>query len=447
MPAPKIPAAGVILYLQFIAAALATAVYADITTGLLFLVIIFAEPICLAFLTHTLPENGSRRLPMNIKHAISYFCVVAAALLFTLYLDGLGGAFFVVSLLAAPLISLLLAAGVRNGLSCAISSDRCSLDRGDTVHITVTVMKRGFLPSPFVTVRLYLSPSFVSNEPTEYRFVFGFGHHSRTLELDCDAVLWGRGKISVSDILVEDFMELFSFSVAENQSPPCEIRVSPRLADCNLRSELIRQLTDSAAFDDSEEVTSETTVFSGTPGYEHTKYVPGDSLKAVNWKLSAKRGELLVRKPEGSGGSPQTLVLDCFHSADKYGEQLILEAILSVAGHFSEAALPCRLYIRLGGVWEISELRGIGDVEALRFRLTDYVFGAEITSRLPELPPERISRMVIFSANPDASLSAAAGRLIGGGATVRIVAAEYTTELPAEQWRAVSENNRFDFTR
>ena len=51
-------------------------------------------------------------------------------------------------------------------------------------------------------------------------------------------------------------------------------------------------------------------MLTGVPGYEHRDYVPGDPLKRINWKLSSKKDQLMVRLDEKVSSSSQVMRLD-----------------------------------------------------------------------------------------------------------------------------------------
>jgi uncharacterized protein (DUF58 family) len=89
-----------------------------------------------------------------------------------------------------------------------------------------------------------------------------------------------------------------------------QTKIFPAIPMLSSHSEFVRTLEESSAFDDNEQSREVAFAVTGFPGYEHRDYVPGDPLKRVNWKLSAKRDRLLVRKPEAFAGGDQVLILD-----------------------------------------------------------------------------------------------------------------------------------------
>ena len=183
----------------------------------------------------------------------------------------------------------------------------------------------------------------------------------------------------------------------------------------------------------------------GTPGYEHRKYEPGDSLKLINWKLSAKRGEFYVRRLEGSSGAEQTFVLDKAGSKShdrltaRREEQLTVEGMLSLLMQFAKTELPSSLKIRFGSDWETIPVVTPSDVSDIRYRLTDYEFSQDEVGRLPS---SENGHTVIFSARCDAHIAAEVS-----GYDSRCAAAP-KVEVPSENiWIITRDENDIRFIR
>ena len=96
-------------------------------------------------------------------------------------------------------------------------------------------------------------------------------------------------------ITVRDFAGLFCLKIKAEQE--AKKAVLPRIVEYT-GPEIIPSVLP-ADDEDAEEGVS--VVKGGLPGCEHRDYVPGDSPKRVNYKLSAKRNRLLVRLDESAG--------------------------------------------------------------------------------------------------------------------------------------------------
>ena len=83
----------------------------------------------------------------------------------------------------------------------------------------------------------------------------------------------------------------------------------------------------------------------GSEFHSQREYVPGDDLRRINWKSSARRGDLIVRETALEGLQRCTVVLDSMASAypdDDSFERAVTAAASVVAGA-TGAAIPARL--------------------------------------------------------------------------------------------------------
>lgn len=342
---------------------------------------------------------------MNIKNIVSYLFLIAVAVLFMLFLDGPGGSYLLIALIAAALISVSLCIYTKNTLSAELKLDENILNKGDIVRLSLKLEKRGSLPTSFITAEFFSSVHFSANGENKLRTVI-FGKEETAFEKAYRAGYFGSGKIGVSSIIVSDYLGLISFNIYIRNSLT-EVKIYPDIPEISGRDGFARSLTDAVTFDDDEETTSTQNNMNGFPGYEHRKYTAGDNLKLVNWKLSAKRGELFVRLLEGAGSAEQVFVLDkkCTNIADT---ELAAEAMLGMTMIFAKAELPVRIMVRISEVWEEISVKNIPDLYELRYKMTQYTAIPTETGRPDEnrFPPElNGDRAVVFSPVYDEGLS------------------------------------------
>ena len=380
---------------------------------------------------------------INVKAIITYLLLIALAVLYTLYLEAPGGSYLVIALVSAAVISLLLCAYTKKKLTAHISISEDILNRAETASVKLVLENSGVLPSSFVSAELFSSYHFSTASPQRIRAAV-FGRSSMEFAADYKAEFFGKGKIGISSIVLTDFLGLCSFRVAMPKAS-AEIKIYPDIPAVDRRAGLARSLTDAAAFDDSEETTQSLFAVNGTPGYEHRKYEPGDSLKLINWKLSAKRGEFYVRRLEGASGAEQTFVLDKVGSKShdrltaKREAQLAVEGMLSLLMQFAKAELPSSLMIRFGSDWATIPVVTPSDVSDIRYRLTDYEFSQHEVGRLPS---SENGHTVIFSARCDAHIAA-----LVSGYDSRCAAAP-KAEVPSENiWIITRDENDIRFIR
>jgi hypothetical protein len=211
----------------------------------------------------------------------------------------------------------------------------------------------------------------------------------------------------------------------------------------------------------------------------------------VNWKLSAKRDRLMVRKPEAFAGGDQVLVLDAANyagelaaadagsgfaddwdrllqgnralppdaqgkpaSAEDYpklrNEQTAIEAMLALASALTKREILCRIYVCFGesGGWQVASVQGGDEIERLRFALCEYEFTQSFTyGRLPVddcARMESASGFTVFTARPDAQLYELLEPLRAKGILPEIASAVGGS---ANNWQIFCDNGEVVFRR
>ena len=380
---------------------------------------------------------------IHIRALISYLLLIGLAVVYTLFLEAPGGSYLITALAAAAVISVLLCFYTARRLDAVIEISGDILNRSDNVTVSLVLNNDGFLPTAFITAELFASYHFTTGSPQKMRTAV-FGKGSVSFSADYKAVFFGKGRVGVSSISVTDYLGLCSLRINLPKAIE-EIKVYPDIPEVDSREGLARSLTDAAAFDESEETTQSLFAVNGTPGYEHRKYEPGDSLKLINWKISAKRGELYVRRLEGASGAEQTFILDKAGSKSPdtlemhRAEQLTVEAMLALLMQFAKTELPSSVMLRFDSVWETIPILTPTDVSDLRYRLTDYVFSTDEVGRLPQSTEGHV---VIFTARCDTHISG-----LVSGYENRSAASPDVTAGAENIWTIVRDEDDIRFVR
>ncbi len=100
-------------------------------------------------------------------------------------------------------------------------------------------------------------------------------------------------------------------------------------------------------------------LFEETPGSDMRAYRPGDPLSAVNWKVSARLSDLMVRVPDRMEKRTVTILMQAAFVPDNAEDiaflrkrDYFLELVVSAAWHFAEAGIPVRLIYPAGEIRE-----------------------------------------------------------------------------------------------
>ena len=259
----------------------------------------------------------------------NYLMSVALALIFALYLSGRVGWFLMAAFLTAPIISLVLTALFRSRIYLSIEGGAMTVSKGDSAELDIIISNGFFLPSPPLQLEIFDSDG-AKAECSKYTcYVMPMTEEPVTASYH--ARICGPHAIGVKSIVIRDYFGIFTFKLKniDMDELRTDLNIMPEIADIPFTSRIFRQASElSAMADDSEDTVSSTNVtFGGFPGYDSREYVPGDPLKRINWKQSAKKGTLLVRLDDEATASSISVVLDgvyeeatdpkLFHSSDK----------------------------------------------------------------------------------------------------------------------------------
>ena len=354
-----------------------------------------------------------------MKTIFSYLMIFAVITLFALFLDATAGFFVLVIFGTSMVISTVLHIYALRLFDCDINISANIAEKGDEIKVKAKIPNAPFfLPSIFI-ITLDLSYH-LGAENNTYTVCLTRKRKEQIFMLRAN--FFGKASVKVASIRAVDILGLCAAFSHFRKGGKCfaknkhEIKIYPSVPSLSQRSELIRTLEDASAYDDNEQSREVPFAITGFPGYEHRDYVPGDSFKSINWKLSAKRDKLLTRKPEAYAGGDQVLVLDRKRSnhhpnvkddlTARVQEQTALESMLAIAECLTKGEILCRVYIFIESGWEMFSLQSVGDIEKMRYILTDYIYSDEFenSERIADIGGEKASGFVIFTACPDTAL-------------------------------------------
>ena len=318
-----------------------------------------------------------------MKSLLGYLFCIAIAVTMAVMIDGTGGVLISVILVLALVFSLVVTRQLSKKLTLSIDCKHKLLAKGDTVEVLIKVEKHSRLPSPIIEIKLESSPQLIAAGESGIRFAMLPNRHAQTVKLSFKARYSGRSYIRVSSFEAVDFLGLSHSAVAlDEENSRLGLKIMPNVPDTGTQLEVIRTATDNIGFDDSEDETNETAMGStGTPGYEHRAYSPGDPLKKINWKLSSKRNIYMVRLDEKLSVTSQVFLLDMPRTEDMASgagsfsnkkADIIIEGALAMLSMLSQQGLETDFYYYIDK-WQMMSIKSLGDVYLLAEQLADLV--------------------------------------------------------------------------
>ncbi|MBR3267691.1 MAG: DUF58 domain-containing protein [Oscillospiraceae bacterium] len=312
-----------------------------------------------------------------------YLCAIGIAVIFMRYLDGAIGVLMLAFLLLMPLLSLLMTLLVRKKISISLKLPD-TVSKQQHISAVITLTKDTFLPLPFLRLILSADAHFeplnpnadelppppvgigslrarqnyarwkkrrrVALSPDQLPICLSFGtERSAEYRFPLLPRFCGAGEVTLSGCRLSDFLGMFRFRIPLKCSE--KITVTPEIPELKVNSELFRSV--STAVMDSDEDSNAMPLHSASavPGYEHRDYIPGDSLKRINWKLSSKRRHLMVRKDEPVALARLSVVLDFRRDRREIPmterlrvEEQMIETALGFLMLCAKNGYPCTLY-------------------------------------------------------------------------------------------------------
>lgn len=303
---------------------------------------------------------------LNLKKILDYCFAAVFIGIFALYCSGRVGWFLMLSLLLSPVLSVLYALLLSRSIRVIPCVDTDTADLKSHITLTITVENRSYLPA--CPVRITIKDNeYLKADRSEA--VLLAGSRAKTAEhILFEARHAGGSYIGTESADAIDFFHLVSIPVrllpvqiGSGEIPPGRgISSYLSLLKTSLDAagvippverpdfgglDYIYEFLSCFQSGESEESTPEASlIFNGSPGYEYREYRPGDPLKRINSKLSAKKDTLWVRLDEKQAVSSVLLILDPFTETlmdPDYGKDPERDAALRE----KEAAL-CSLTLR-----------------------------------------------------------------------------------------------------
>ncbi len=324
-----------------------------------------------------LPE-GVRRSNVfkTVTALLSYMGCICVTLAVTHYIDGTAGVILAAALICAFVVSSVITALVSFFINVEISADKTAANKGDTVTLTARLSKRILLPSPIIEIYAGSAPQLEPQSGVCFKAALA-GREVNEVDIPFKAKYSGASAMYISEVRLTDFLGIFSFKLRNVTAEVMTVAVYPDIPDAAVQTDFLKTTSMFANNDDDDEESDETSVVpTGLAGYEHRAYVPGDPIKRINWKLSSKRDEYMVRLDEQIVGAGQLFFLD----APDMGES---EFSLSVRDNVIEGALAvftmliregreAKFYFPREGIWYGIDIRSVGDVYQIQELLGDF---------------------------------------------------------------------------
>ncbi|KPU42368.1 hypothetical protein OXPF_41530 [Oxobacter pfennigii] len=200
-------------------------------------------------------------------------------------------------MLSIFLLSLLHIIVLKLLIFVQIKQDEKVKETGDSVKYTIIIKNKAFLPIPYITME-NRGKSIGKENKSLIDDTAG-----NDITIESEIRIFTRGIYDIGNMNLK-IMDIFRvFQIQKNVNLKAEIKIYPKIF--NIINTDFKGSDGPRKFIDilksSEDIYAIKDI---------QKYKPGDSLRRIHWKVSAKQGELYVKKPERVSGYRISVFLD-----------------------------------------------------------------------------------------------------------------------------------------
>lgn len=322
-----------------------------------------------------------------VKGVISYILALILTIIFALFLNANVGWYMLIALILAPVLSVFFALLTSKTITVDCDMVEGRVSKGDICDMALTVHNRSIFPTTPIQVQILNGDGVFGDDDKILISVLPLG--KQEVNIKFKASICGRSTVGIKEIKVTDYLGLFSLVIKKipHENLEKNISVIPDIADIAFRDDRILKIIQVSRHGEDSEDTVETDVnsFGGFPGYDNREYVPGDPLKRINWKQSAKRNKLLVRLDDEIAAQSVNLVLDSVHVAKEPKiAQDAIENALGIAKTLVLSNFKINFYVFNGTEFVLYVIEDDKDVESVRLTMAEYSFSKDLeTPRIP----------------------------------------------------------------
>ena len=238
----------------------------------------------------------------------------------------------VISLLV-PVVSILALLYCQDSFGARVSLPGTGIGKGRAVPVGIFITnKRRLLAFP-ANVTYALRNVFTEYEERKKLRIWTAPGSTKVLEQEITSHHYGRVEAEVTSLCVFDWLGICSM---EAELKKCSWVIAEPQGTGTENEELTLSIED---FPNENETKKRGTDIN--PDYEIREYVPGDDLKSIHWKLTAKTGRTMVRERLATGRDRINVLLALTQDADE--NDALMVSLHSLALLLLDKSYPVRL--------------------------------------------------------------------------------------------------------
>lgn len=249
------------------------------------------------------------------RNRILYLCLLLLSIIFIYFYGGKMPYMLFFTTVMLAFLSLLYTIIIYLRLKYFQEIDKKYIIKGDSIKYSLIISNEDFLFYPYIRVKFFGTETIFSEQfKTRTLSLMPFEEKVYNITLSCKYS--GNYEIGVSRIEIEDYLGIFR--LVYKIPSPLSIRVYPRI----ITIDRLRLKTDFV----SESYSVLDSKYEDIGALQDIrKYMYGDSLKKIHWKLTAKLNELMIRKFQSATEASAIIALDLKKNNYTFEQNTIIE--------------------------------------------------------------------------------------------------------------------------
>ena len=336
---------------------------------------------------------------------------------FALFCSARVGYFLLIALLVTPGVSILWAFISSKVITVSMDENASEmlLSKKDRDQVVCYVGNRLGLPSSLIRIKPECSPNLTKEK--EVLLASVMGRRKKEISIPVNAKNAGGARVTIGEVYAEDFFGVVRFPVKASQDlSEKKYGIAPEIPEISSKEPILEEAMKVAYGEDNSEDSIELPgySFSGFPGYDYREYVPGDPLKRINSKLSAKKDSLMVRLDEKPVVAGVVFLLDSSGPENALENPLIPEAVenlietsLGMARTLLSRDFGITFFWKRSGLWEMTKIREERELEKLAEELAFFELDKkeDKSDRVPEELYGSGCSIICFTCKADTELT------------------------------------------
>lgn len=317
-----------------------------------------------------------------MSNLITYILILILTFIFTYVFDVKETYLFFYMILFMPVVDYLLFFYLKSKVSIKLSVDYEYIEKNKNFYVNIAINNKSIIPITMIKYSIIFLGAINKDKIEE---ITSIGSKEFVIkDIEVNSIHIGLGRVEFEEIEICSLFNLYrkklDYTVENN-----EIRILPNIVELIGVEKLIEE-----EFNEQNEEDNVYSINRGEIGCEYKEYQPGDPLNRVNWKLSSKRNNLIVRKDTVYSMCSKEIIVDLYlENNDNFLFDRIIESSIGMAYKIFYEGYDVSIVYKYKGKWMRNKIKNEDDIIKLqknfssltltieRNRFVDFIFQKE----------------------------------------------------------------------